>query len=632
MPRYNNDGRSAKFLLDTRQGFQNDRMRGIRKKDMKIKLDTDVSMGDEDGPSNQSHHSRHGGGKKFQGNKHHGGGGGGGGRGGGRRKGGKWTKPRHPGADGQEKGFRHEFGPAWHKCTIMGGSSMNRDNILQVILQALRNKDILFQPICYTVNPPNSIFYIENRSVAEAIASLSFESIKFRITHVSPPPTVPFTPELEERLSFELKSRLSQTGLLNLSNFHNTVSMAVEHYLPLSRISVGNVIGKLVKDWIAHVTSVDVSFNKLPSTESIAFLNQGTNIKCLIANDNKLRDLNALDHLKSSTLLELNIRNNPATDRFTDRSKYELEIRKKFSGLLKLDNQEIDPTKCINFDVEKYSVPTLKKSWFCNESAQNVVKTFVAEYVRLYDSSREDLANAYSEQAVMTLSSSYVKDGTSISSSIGSHHSSNNQRLSEYIGESRNILNNSRSNKSRKGRHVHVGRQEIIKLLAKLPASKHLDYVIDMPVALEAFIMFTMQGLFREPRDKNMTRHFTRSFILVPFNTGFVIVNEMFFVTNPTSPQLKSITTVQSDQRPQSSRLETPTKPEIKPLFDSYKPPQTVEEKLKLFCEKSLMNMEWARKCLDENGWDLERSMYVFSELNNAGKIPPEAFQPSRIS
>ena len=69
-------------------------------------------------------------------------------------------------------------------------------------------------------------------------------------------------------------------------------------------------------------------------------------------------------------------------------------------------------------------------------------------------------------------------------------------RLSEYIGESRNIMLGKKEN--RKARRVHVGREEIVRFLQKLPATKHLDYVIDMPVALVSFVSSIVYFLILE--------------------------------------------------------------------------------------------------------------------------------------
>jgi hypothetical protein len=56
----------------------------------------------------------------------------------------------------------------------------------------------------------------------------------------------------------------------------------------------------------------------------------------------------------------------------------------------------------------------------------------------------------------------------------------------------------------------------------------------------ENFILFTVTGLFKEREERSQPlRYFCRTFTLVPQNSGFVIINEMLCITNPTSEQTK---------------------------------------------------------------------------------------------
>ena len=54
-------------------------------------------------------------------------------------------------------------------------------------------------------------------------------------------------------------------------------------------------------------------------------------------------------------------------------------------------------------------------------------------------------------------------------------------------------------------------------------------------------MMMTVTGLFLEPgpgRNQPL-RSFTRVFVIIPFGEGYVIINDMLFVTNATDDQMK---------------------------------------------------------------------------------------------
>jgi nuclear RNA export factor len=77
----------------------------------------------------------------------------------------------------------------------------------------------------------------------------------------------------------------------------------------------------------------------------------------------------------------------------------------------------------IKFDLEdeQFSIPIIKPGFSCNEEARKVVMTFIEQYMRLYDSdNRHALMDAYHEDAVFTLGSTYNKPGN-----ISTDHPSN---------------------------------------------------------------------------------------------------------------------------------------------------------------------------------------------------------------
>jgi len=300
-------------------------------------------------------------------------------------------------------------------------------------------------------------------------------------------------------------------------------------------------------------------------------------------------------------------------------------VRKRFPKVTKLDGVDIPPP--ITFEVaEPIKMPDIKGSSFCNEEAKKVVLAFWEQYVMLYDSNdRQPLMQAYHETAAMSMMASYSQQG----------HVSQldpSKKLSIYLGDSRNL--HRQNDKHRKYKLLHQGKQGIIEFLQKLPKTTHdvASFVIDMPVAVENFILFNVVGLFKEREERNQPiRYFTRTFALVPLNSGFVIVNELYYITNPTTEQVKGA--FKAVPIPVNAVVN------INPVPVAVQGPSTAvaalgraptdEEKLIMlasFSQQSGMNDDWSRKCLEQNEWDFNRSAVVFSQLKEQGKIPPEAF------
>jgi nuclear RNA export factor len=294
-------------------------------------------------------------------------------------------------------------------------------------------------------------------------------------------------------------------------------------------------------------------------------------------------------------------------------------VRKRFPKVIKLDGVDIPAP--ITFEVSEPSrMPEVRGSSFCNEEAKKVVLAFWEQYMSLYDSNdRQPLMQAYHETATMSMMASYTQQG----------HVSQmdpSKKLSVYLSDSRNLLRN--PDKIRKYKLLHQGKLDIMTFLQKLPKTTHdpASIVIDMPVAVESFILFNIVGLFKE-RDERHTpiRYFSRTFAIVPLNGGFVIANELLFITTATTEQIKGSfkpvavppSGVATIPVAATSAATAPTRP------------ATEEEKramLASFAQQSGMNEEWSRKCLEENEWDFNRSAFVFSQLKEQGKIPPEAF------
>ena len=64
---------------------------------------------------------------------------------------------------------------------------------------------------------------------------------------------------------------------------------------------------------------------------------------------------------------------------------------------------------------------------------------------------------------------------------------------------------------------------------------------LDIPLGTERLISVTLSGIFREriKGEHQPLRHFQRTLVIVPQGSGYLIVNDMLFITNPTNLQAK---------------------------------------------------------------------------------------------
>lgn len=120
------------------------------------------------------------------------------------------------------------------------------------------------------------------------------------------------------------------------------------------------------------------------------------------------------------------------------------------------------------------------------------------------------------------------------------------RRLSPYISESRNLI---RISDNRRAKYLHVGKLSIVSFLNDLPKTQHnlAEMTCDITVATDDLIVFSVTGVFRERnldpsqgQGGGAMRHFSRQFVITKVSeSGWNVVNETLFVTNPTGLQLK---------------------------------------------------------------------------------------------
>jgi len=507
---------------------------------------------------------------------------------------------------------------AWSKVTLRNGSKYDK----MALLRELTSKSRLpFTPICYTKNGINTLFYIEDQPAAKALKELDKQielpdgaTLTINVDR-STPPNMQITEEIVDKIKLVMSKRYNtESKALNLRTFHSDPDFAGESfYAPLWRSNIMLKVLEIIGENIPETTAIDLSDNKLLNLDHMHQLpTKAPNLNILHLAKNRLREARSLDKLKGLKLIELKLEDNPLVDNLG--SSYISVVKKHVPTLLYLDGKQLP--KEIGFDVgddqEDTALPATIPKCIKNEAAGGIVLQFLLQFFKLYDSdSRQPLLDAYHENAVMSMAC------------VGSF-----EQLKDYISESRNLLRVNREDRQYK--LLRRGRLQVVSFLSSLPKTQHdpTTFTLDVPFTSEKLMTFTVSGMFKEPGRKNdRIKHFNRTFVVVPHNAGFVIVNEILFITFAThKDSAKAFTSAESSLEAVAAAAAAAASPSASatspPALD-----QAAKQTIAInFSAKSGMNVEWSVKCLEENQWDFDKSAVVFGELKNSGKIPPEAF------
>jgi len=292
-----------------------------------------------------------------------------------------------------------------------------------------------------------------------------------------------------------------------------------------------------------------------------------------------------------------------------------------------LDGNVLPPQITFDLDTE-VTLPPSKDCYFVNDDVKGMLVTFVKEYFNFYDSDRRrELTAAYHENAQFTLCSSKnpVMGSSSNKQRGGSSDWAVQKGFSMYYDESRNLKRMSHMDPDKIFKKSKVGNLGVVSVLETLPKTKHdiFTFKMDLTLSLPTMLSFVLHGVFKEKddrfTDKEVTRSFSRSFVIVPQGAGMVIVNDMLMLSNASFELCKKSFT---EPTPPTS---TSQPPQPAPPDAGALTPEQIE-KVKSFSVQSGMNPEFSLQCLKENNWDYQKSAEVFTNLQKEGKIPPAAF------
>eukprot|EP00095_Tigriopus_kingsejongensis_P005674 maker-scaffold846_size89341-snap-gene-0.13 protein:Tk05674 transcript:maker-scaffold846_size89341-snap-gene-0.13-mRNA-1 annotation:"hypothetical protein DAPPUDRAFT_302769" len=495
----------------------------------------------------------------------------------------------------------------WHRVTLRKGSLYPKNELLALLVQKC---PVPFAPISYTKQGINNVFYVETKDMSENLKSLDQAIImpdgyKLSImTSACPPPNASKPDEeMLDKLKNVMSSRyVAENKALNLRKFYSDPQFLGEpFYAPLNRSQIMNFIIKVIGEHVPEVEAIDLSENGLRSLEDLEKLTEkAPNVKILYLSKNNLNNPKDFIKIKNWKLVELKLDSNPLIDKFND---FIGAVRTVFPTLITLDGAPLP--KLITFDDEDEATqlpPTIVKQTVAAE-AETLVLQFLEQYLRVFDSdNREPLVEAYHADAVMSMNTSYPMNTTAQGSS----------KLSEFILESRNLFEVPNLNKRMK--QLHTGKLAIVAFLNTLPKTETdmNSVTLDIPFATERLMTFTVTGMFRQRATKNNPiRHFNRVFLVVPQGSGFVIVNEMLYITNPTPMQLQT-----------AFKATPPPSSMPGPVVDA----NAMQLRCAQLSEKTGMNLPFCKQCLEQTNWDLEQGYISYMKARSEGKVPPEAF------
>jgi len=501
----------------------------------------------------------------------------------------------------------------WYKMKIRNGNKYDKTLMLK---EMLARSKVKFIPMCYSEGHADASFYIEDVESAKAVKNLSGQiempdGFTLIITmEATTPPNAPVNDKLKDRIKVEMSQRYNvERKALNLSAFHKSFA-GDDFYAPLWRRNIMTEVAKVIVENISDIAAIDFSNNKIMNLDGLGpdFRSKLANLKILYMKDNKLANVSNLEKLKGLELAELNLSGNPLKDRLG--SAYADKIRPYFPNLLILDDKPMP--KKIGFDDDSSptssSLPASLPKFVKSEEAGTLVLQFLEQYFKLYDSdNRQPLLDAYDENAMMSMS-------------VFGHRES----IKEYLETSRNLL---RIPEYRAKKLLQIGRLPVVSFLTTLPKTTHdpTTFTLDLPFTSATLMMFTVTGVFTERAEKRQIRHFSRCFLVSPRGSGFVIINETLFISDPTAENHKRALATPGNNMDSVSLTGAAATTSAAPASQEVDL-ATQKTLAEAFSALTGMNLEWSARALSENQWNYDRANQMVQQAKAEGKIPPDTF------
>ncbi|XP_017869853.1 PREDICTED: nuclear RNA export factor 1 isoform X1 [Drosophila arizonae] len=558
-------------------------------------------------------------------------------------------------------------GAGWYQVTIQNGQIYEKETLLRALLAAMSPH--AFIPQYWRTERHCVIFFTDDFEVAERIQQLGRhaqlpDGFRLMPRVRSGIPLVTIDEDFKAKMKAVMAKRYNlQTKALDLSRFHADQDLK-PFFCPLFRVNVMSAALDIICDNIPDLEAINLNDNNMSTMESFKGADKRLpHLKILYLGDNNLPSLAHLLVFRNLPIIELVLRNNPCRLRYKDPQQFVSEVRRKFPKILKLDGETLPPQ--VHFDLNESSVlPPAKASFLCDSAGADVVRQFLDQYFSIFDSdNRQPLLDAYHEHAMLSISMPSVSQSGS--------------RLNNFWKFNRNLRRLNSEREDLRIRLLKSGRLACVSTLDEWPRTLHerRTFTVDLTIYNPQMMLFTVTGLFKEltgdtsaGTPSNMQayelRHFMRTFVVVPQNSGFCIRNETIFLNSATCEQTREFKRTQHQPAPGAdmavgltpigaaavaegsiqNRLQpsqavpgapvallatpSPSNPTAVPaggnaaaLNDA-----TKMQMVQAMSAQSQMNLDWSRKCLEETNWDFNHAAFVFEKLFKENKIPPEAF------
>ncbi|XP_078490736.1 nuclear RNA export factor 1 [Ciona intestinalis] len=506
-------------------------------------------------------------------------------------------KPRHNNNNNQQS--RREPTKNWYQITVLQGSTLDEEWLKQEI-QTLAM--VQFHPVQYHLDGNHSCFFVDDHVTAGSIRDCSRKitspdgnkvAILMRPYNQSPISNDKI-PKIQEVLASKYKSDTHHLDASAL--FSDEVLRGEKIFLRVQTSAHMHIIARIIAQNISTLKSLDVSNNRLFSFDGLKHLIPFTPfLQELNLAKNSLKSIKELEKISSWDLIKLTLDGNPLCSQYTSQTEYISDVREWFPNLTSLDGHTLPAP--VKFDVEKVELPTSVLDFVQTPNGADTIKMFVAEYFKCYDQSRAMLAAAYHDNCLFTISIPPSARGPP---------------LSKYFKHSRNLKQI--KNMSQKISTISQCQADVLAKLQLLPKSEHdfSSFHLDILLVTSEVTNFIVRGIYKEVETNGLLRAFSRSFVCQVTGNGLKIINEQFFVRNPTPQEIK-------DSKATTTKNKIPSAP-VATNAPSH------DDMIASFSRESGMNVGFSRQCLEENEWNYEKAGQTFLELNGKGAIPAEAF------